>query len=235
MTLKTFQTTDDWITASVAYIETAVNQHNNASVALSGGSTPIPIYEALARTAQIHHTSVELYQTDERYIYSDDTQSNNKLIHDHLLTPSIERKNTDGSPSPFCCFTHFQTDIPIEQSLKEYEKIMRDEITFRQGLSLTILGLGPDGHTASLFPHSPAIHETENLVAHTTTDTFSIHDRLTLTFPAIMASKQLLLLVKGKQKQTILDELLHSDKTIDELPAKKLLEHPHLTIHYCAE
>lgn len=233
MNLHTFHNESDWIKASIEFFEKTVNESNHAEIALSGGSTPIPVYEAIANTAHVKHTSIEVYQVDERYVPADHPESNQRLIMEHLIQPSLQRADTTGTHSPYCCFVNMRTDISIEKSVKKYESLVRDVMKAWGGFTLTILGIGPDGHTASLFPHITVLHETKRLVAHTTTDQFEIRDRLTLTFPAIMASKKILVLLKGENKKAILDELEHGTKTMDEFPAKKLLEHPELTIHFC--
>ena len=160
---------------------------------------------------------IELFQVDERYVPRDHPDSNYKNFL-HLLG------GVRGDTRVYA----FDPLLSIKEALDAYEKIIQKSLPF----DLCILGLGSDGHTASLFPNLSALHENTRLVAHTTTDNFAVRDRLTMTFPAIMASKKILLLLRGKEKKQILDGLLHSNKTIDELPAKKLLEHPDLTIHF---
>lgn len=224
MEFKTFATELEWIEAAALFMEETLTLFPGP-LALSGGSTPMPVYEAVATRGNIQSHSIEVYQVDERFVPADHPDSNQQLITKHLILP-------DTKPM-FCSFTPFRTDLSLEEAVKKYEKALSWIKPTVGGFALTVLGLGPDGHTASLFPHSPALKETKQLVAHTTTDQFPVHDRLTLTFPAIMASKSLLLLIKGKEKKPILDDLLHSSKMVDELPAKKLLEHPNLTIYFC--
>ena len=223
MNLQTFSDEQSWLAASVKFFEDAVNK-NPGPIALSGGSTPLPVYEAIAARANIQAHGIEVYQADERYVPSADPRSNQKLIREHFMLPL-----------QICCFTPFRTDVPIEESVKKYELAIQSGIAPYGGFALTILGIGPDGHTASLFPHSPALHETKRLTAHTQTDQFAVKDRLTLTFPAILGSKNILVLLRGKDKQPVIDELRHGTKTTDEFPAKKLLEREELTICYCQE
>lgn len=210
--LQTFQDQQEWITKTTAVIQSLISNSSSSTIALSGGSTPTPVYTAMKDIPSVD--SIHFYQVDERYVPANHAKSNYKLIQETLAPRH---------------FHHFDTSLPIDEALQQYQTELPEK------LNLCILGLGTDGHTASLFPHAPALNST-NAVAKTnmpgvpTSEAWS--HRLTLTFPTIMASDQLLLLVKGQNKQSILDELLHSDQSIPDLPAKKLLEHPNLTIHY---
>ncbi len=219
MKCLTFATDAEWIDASLAIFQSVCDTKDASAIALSGGSTPVPVYEALAKS-NLPWERITFFEVDERYVPRDHVESNYRLIS-QSLSPST------SLPTWF----FFNTSLTIPNALAQYEAAIKKSIPF----DLCVLGLGPDGHTASLFPNSPALNETKNLVAHTTTDQFPIHDRLTLTFPVIMANKKLLLLLKGKAKEAVLNELLNGNKTIEEFPAKKLLEHPALTIHFCTQ
>lgn len=210
--IKTFSSTDEFISESVAFIIRALQ--SGGSLVLSGGNTPTPVYEALAATQNIPFNKIHFFETDERYVSKNHPDSNARMIEETLGYH----------------ITAFDTTKPIAEALDDYEK----KIFPHQPFDLTMLGMGKDGHTASLFPHSPALHETKRLVAHTTTDAFAIRDRLTLTYPAILASRQILLLLRGKEKQSAIDTLLHSEVSFEDFPTKKLLEHPRLTIHFYA-
>ena len=171
-------------------------------VALSGGSTPASTYRAMQDFA------AEFFQVDERYVPADHPDSNQKMIHE-----TLQQK-----------FHHFDTSLSIEDALTKYENEIADT-TF----DACILGIGPDGHTASLFPHSPALHSTRT-VAHSTTDEFAVHDRLTLTFSKILASKKLLVLLKNKEET--IEKLKNPELSNSEIPAKELLKHPSLQVHH---
>lgn len=213
MIVRTFESEKNFITDSVEFVTQICVKDECASLALSGGSTPKPFYEALGARRDIPFDRIRFFEVDERYVPKTHPDSNAHLIETALGRPIIA----------------FDTTKPISEALEEYEHIIRPY----QPFGLAILGMGRDGHIASLFPRSPTLHETKRLVAHTTTDRFAVRDRLTLTFPAILASKRLLLLLSGKEKQAALDTLLHSDVSFDDFPAKKLVGHPRLTIHFC--
>lgn len=214
MDLKIFADKPTFVTAGVDAITSICETIDNSTIALSGGSTPRPVYEALATQKNLPWSQIIFFQTDERYVPANDPNSNRAMIQQTLLQ----------AHQPKACH-FFDTTLPLDECLDRYEAALYP-------FDLCILGIGPDGHIASLFPHSAALEEDEHLVAHTTTDMFPVHDRLTITFPAILASKKIILLLGGKEKKAILDDLLYSKKSIDELPAKKLLEHPYLTIHF---
>jgi 6-phosphogluconolactonase len=216
MDIKIFKDESEFVAASVAKILHACEtpQGTVGRVALSGGSTPKPIYEALSSQSEFID-STEFYQVDERYVPQDHKNSNHKLI-----TESLKPKD----------FYAFDTSLPIEECLSQYEEKLREmgEHTF----DVSILGIGTDGHTASLFPNSDSLGENEKWTAHTTTDEHDIKDRLTLTFPPILYSKSLLVLLKGSKKRTVLERLLSGGGSTETFPALGLRKHTNLTIYF---
>lgn len=220
MKLKTFQREEDFVVETVNFIKNLCTNNSTdqtIKIALSGGNTPKPVYQALAK-ANLPFDSIEFFQVDERYVPEDHTDSNCRMIYGNLI------KNTNPHK-----FHYFQTSLPIEKALQKYQ----EEITNIQ-FDLTILGIGPDGHTASLFPNSNALNETASPVAHTQTNEFAVKDRLTLTFPKILESKKLLVLLKGKEKEILIDNLQNPSTNFKDFPAKKLTDHKDLTINLLA-
>lgn len=211
MQLHTFQNNDEFVKQSTNFIAEICK--NPANIALSGGSTPKTIYENLA-SQSLPFDKLNFYQVDERYIPLDHQDSNCRMIFDSL----VNKTNTN--------FHYFDTNLPIEESLEKYEKELPQD-----PFDLAILGIGSDGHTASLFPNTEALDESKP-VAHTKTQEFTINDRLTLTFPKILESKKLLVLLSGPSKQKIVEELQSHTLSYKNFPAKKLTEHPDLTIHF---
>jgi len=194
MNTATFSKEEDFIKESVEFIKKISKENPNAKIALSGGSTPTTIYKKLAKL----DLEAKFYQVDERCVSPTDKDSNQKMIRETLVP-----KN----------FHAFDTSIPIEDSLKKYEENLPEQF------DLIILGIGSDGHTASLFPDSP---DFKDPLAHTQTSEFSIKNRLTITFPTILKAKTLLVLLKGQNKQI----------AISKFPANKLQSHPEITIHF---
>ena len=153
-----------------------------AHVALSGGSTPGPAYE-LAASLQPDWSRSELWFADERCVRPDDEHSNYRLVRERLLDrlrrgPAVEHR--------------IRGELRAERAAEEYEGELRG-VT----LDLVLLGLGSDGHTASLFPNDPALEErARNAVAVRRPD----FDRVTLTLPVLNGSNIVLFLVVGADK-----------------------------------
>ncbi len=220
MKIKIFTNKDDYINESIKFIEKlCVTTIQNVQIGLSGGSTPAPIYKGMAKAKKVCFSLIDFWQVDERYIDHNQPESNYKMISDNLFS-------NDKKPASF---HFFDTSMPIDKSLKNYEDDLKQNLA--NGFDLLILGIGPDGHTASIFPNTKVINDKNRLVAHTKTKKFPIEDRLTLTFSAIYNSKKILVLLKGKEKTDILSELTAGDKTPKEFPAKKLVKHHDVTIH----
>jgi len=198
-------TIDDFISQAVSFID---SRYQGGAIGVSGGKTPTEIYQEIGRNVRLKGATY--VAVDERYVPPDHPNANALLWREIL--PHV---------------LNFDTSLPITDSLDQFEVAVRPLLP----LDICTLGMGPDGHTASLFPHASAL-DTDGLVAHTTTDHFAIHDRLTLTFPAIMQSRTILLLLRGREKRPVLTELLEGTLSPDEFPAKRLLEHPHLQILY---
>lgn len=177
-------------------------QETPASFTLSGGSTARLCYELLA-FAEIDWREVDVFFGDERWVPVSDPDSNEGLARrafiDHVLPRSLYSMRHAG-------------ETP-EEAAGAYDRLLRDYGT----LDFVHLGLGPDGHTASLFPGSPALDERDRLVV-ATGDNLHRHPRVTLTFPALNRSRLAVFTVAGEDKR----EALQRVKAGEDLPAARV-------------
>ena len=212
--LELFSTEDAFVKASVGYIEQICNAKKIVNIALSGGSTPKNVYKALAKSKKIDWRKVNLYQVDERFIDETSDDSNKKMIKEALVN-SIAKK--------LKVFHSFDTTLFIKESLSTYEKSLP-----KKGFDLVILGIGPDGHTASLFPNGKEL-KAKGQVTSSQTKEFKVKDRLTLTFNTLLKAQNTLILLKGSEKLQTLSKITES-KNSTKYPSYKVLQKNNPTI-----
>jgi 6-phosphogluconolactonase len=177
----------------------AVSARGRFTFAVSGGHTPWAMFAELARQ-DVPWVDVELYQVDERVAPDGDPDRN--LTH---LRESIGDAPARVHPMPV-------NDSDLDKAAAEYAMVLP------QRFDLVHLGLGPDGHTASLVPGDPVLEVADALVA--VTQPYQGHRRMTLTYPALTRADQLLWLVTGSDKRDPLAKLLAGDQSI---PAGRVL------------
>jgi 6-phosphogluconolactonase len=177
----------------------AVAEHGRFTFAVSGGHTPWAMFADLAEH-DMPWADVELFQVDERVAPDGDPDRN--LTH---LRESIGNAPARVHPMPV-------TDADLEAAAAAYATVLP------QQFDLVHLGLGPDGHTASLVPGDPVLHVHDRLVA--LTQPYQGHQRMTLTYPALGRADQLLWLITGADKRDPLAKLLAGD---DSIPAGHVL------------
>lgn len=163
------------------------------TVALAGGSTPRPLYRALAEQTY-PWPEVEVFFGDERCVPPDHADSNFGMAHDALLARVPARVHP--MPGETCAADAY------ERTLRER---FGDEVP---SLDLILLGLGEDGHTASLFPGNPALDERDRWVVRVERPD---HPRLTLTLPVLSAARAAMFLIEGEAKREPLRKLLDGD------------------------
>ena len=171
----------------------AVAEHGRITFAVSGGRTPWAMFAVLAQE-DVPWADVELFQVDERVAPDGDPDRN--LTH---LRESIGDEPARVHPMPV-------TDTDLEAAAAAYATVLP------QRFDLVHLGLGPDGHTASLVPGDPVLEVADRLVA--VTEPYQGHRRMTLTYPALTRADQLLWLVTGADKRDALRGLLAGDESI---------------------
>lgn len=193
----------------------AIEMKGVCTLGLSGGSTPQATYAKLGASKNIDWGKVAIFLIDERYVPSDHTESNARLVRATLLKEAKIPENQIIFP---------EGTLPLDSCVQQYEK--RLEALFQVGYpDVVVLGLGEDGHIASLFPGDvDAILEQKRFVLHTETDRFAVRDRITVTLPVLTHSRMPLFLLKGKGKQKVFAETLSANTDPVEYPAHALLE-----------
>jgi 6-phosphogluconolactonase len=193
----------DWFTLAIGA------SHGPIAVALSGGSTPRRLYELMSKSA-LPWDKIHWFLGDERFVPHDDTDSNYRMIREALF---------DRAPVPQANIHPVTTEgLTPDDSARAYEAELRRfhgtaELHPDQPLfHVTILGLGADGHTASLFPGAAVLGETARWVAPVIGA--KPEDRITLTYTAIDSSRYAIFLVSGAEKRDMLKRLLAGDQSI---------------------
>jgi 6-phosphogluconolactonase len=179
-----------------------VAQTAPASIALSGGETARQCYELLA-TADVAWVGVEVFFGDERWVPVHDPDSNEGMARVTFLD-AVEPHAIHGMYLP---------GATPEGGAAAYDELVRSV----PPIALVHLGLGPDGHTASLFPGSPTLDETERFVV-TAGDELHPHPRLTFTLPAIARAECVVVTVAGSEKREAFARVQRGD----DLPAARL-------------
>jgi 6-phosphogluconolactonase len=184
------------------------------SVALSGGETPRRLYEILAAPPyrdRIHWDEVHIFWSDERCVPKDDPRNNSTMARQMLL---------DLVPIPPAHIHPIRCDASPQQAAAEYESELKDFFsTQNPNFHLVLLGLGENGHTASLFPHTPVLNERVKWVSDVYVKELAMH-RITFTAPFINQASQVVFMVSGADKAQVLENVLEGSYQPHELPAQ---------------
>jgi 6-phosphogluconolactonase len=202
--------------ATVETIADAVRHHGRCSLVLSGGNTPRTLYWLLAskHRDQVPWPQVHVFWGDERFVPPDDPASNYRMARESLLD-HVPLAAANIHPMP----TGSRTPAA---AARDYERTLRAEFgSDRPRLDLVLLGLGEDGHTASLFPRAPALKETTRWVVAVTAPVEPL-TRLTLTLAALASAARIFVLVSGASKAGALEHVLNPAADPDAYPAAAL-------------
>jgi 6-phosphogluconolactonase len=217
-----YETRTDVATAAAgrftARVRTAIVRHGRARIALAGGRTPEALYRLLADApyrAAIDWSRLEFFWGDERGVPPDHPDSNYRMVREALLTRvPIAADNIHRMRGGL---------LDAAVAAREYEAVLRQgcrvEVDVVPRLDLCLLGLGPDGHTASLFPASPVVRERTRWVRAAWVEKLRSW-RLTLTPPLINNARHILFLVTGSDKAEAVRAVLQGPAEPNRLPAQ---------------
>lgn len=183
----------------------AVSDKGRFTVALSGGSTPKSLYGLLASdfAPKLPWDKSFFFWGDERHVPPDHPESNYRMVNEAMLSKV-------PVPSANIFRVRAEENDPAVAA-SSYERTLKEFFHLRPGefprFDLTLLGIGPDGHTASLFPGTAALGENQRLVVANWVEKFNTF-RITVTFPVLNSSAYVMFLVSGKEKSGILREVL---------------------------
>ena len=195
----------------------AVAERDRFIVSLAGGQTPRKIYEILGKppySNKIPWEKVHIFWGDERCVPAEDIRSNQLMARnaflDHVPIPQEQIH-------PILC-----TSSP-QQAVKEYEQVLASTFLKEEPqFDFIFLGLGSDGHTASLFPNTSVLHEREHWAGHVYLPEQDSH-RVTLTVPLINQARTIVFLVTGDSKAEIVREVLEGPRNHLRLPSQMIL------------
>jgi 6-phosphogluconolactonase len=197
----------------------AVDRSGRYTVALSGGSTPKAIFGLLAvdeagGSNNVAWGKVQVFFGDERHVPPDHPDSNYRMANEALLSKV---------PIPPANVHRVRAELDAARAAVEYEDELRSAFGSRAGemprFDLMMLGMGPDGHTASLFPGSPALKEQSALVSANWVEKFNSH-RITFTYPLLNAAAEIMFVAGGEDKADMLRNVLCGDPSGRTYPAQ---------------
>src|SRR5216110_2710115 len=195
----------------------AIQRSGRFTIALSGGSTPRNLYGLLATMRSIGWDRVCFFWGDKRHVPPDHPESNYRMAHEALLAKvPVRPENVFRIPAE---------EPDAATAAARYEQQTRDFFALAPGrfprFDLILLGLGPDGHTASLFPNTAALNETKLLVVANWVEKFKAN-RITFTYPVLNNAACVIFLVSGADKADMVRTVLEDGRA--DLPSQRV--HP---------
>lgn len=196
----------------VDQITAAIAARGQFTIALSGGSTPKPLYESLAQQA-LPWDNIHIFWGDERYVPPDHPDSNEGMTRqawlNHIPIPAANiHPMPTGAGDPAIDAAHYETEL---------QTFFQTPPGTFPALDVMLQGMGDDGHTASLFPHTTALKVRDRLVTVGQKDS---QPRLTFTAPFINQARTVIFLVAGENKQTALAHVFAAIDDDDQYPSR---------------
>jgi 6-phosphogluconolactonase len=204
----------------------AAAANGRARIAISGGSTPKAAFRLLADPkqpwrAKMPWEKLDLWWVDERCVPPDHPDSNYRMTREAMLD-----KAPNGAPLKPEQIHRMECELEPNDAAARYEMALRNGFGLKDAelprFDLLQLGMGPDGHTASLFPHTAALHLKDRLVVANHVETVKDSWRVTLTQPVIDDAADVFFLVGGEEKAQILKEVLLGPMDAERLPSQSI-------------
>ncbi|MGI0118078.1 6-phosphogluconolactonase [Zooshikella sp. RANM57] len=197
-------------------LQVGLNTHNQATLVVSGGSTPIPLFNVLAG-CNLNWANVNITLADERWVDENHADSNAQLVKTQLLQKKASAARFIGLKTPA---------VDVDSGLNACSSALKK---LPQPFDVVILGMGNDGHTASLFPNTATLKEGLNPTTHklclSCQPTTARHQRITLTYPLLSSAKQVILHIVGEDKLLTLQKALAAEDPTD-MPIRAFLKDP---------
>lgn len=197
---------------TVASLTEAIAQRGRATIALSGGSTPKPLYASMVK-ADLLWDKIYVFWGDERYVPHDDEASNVRMAREAWLN-HVPIPADNVFPMPTSANDPAADAVKYGETLSAFFEVGDGEFP---ALDFVLQGMGDDGHTASLFPHTEALDVCDRLI------TVGNHDgepRITFTVPLINQGRKVVFLLAGENKQDALSHVFSSDADERTYPSK---------------
>lgn len=189
-------------------LNAAIAERGQATLVVSGGSTPVPFFEALS-TQRLDWSQVRVTLADERWVDSGHPDSNERLVRRHLL---------DNQAAAATFISLYDPALSVSEAAPVVEQRLRDGAL---PFDVVILGMGNDGHTASLFPGADDLYDAldlnRTLLCMAATPPEAKHKRMTLTLKALVDTRHLLVHITGKKKRSVLEYAL-IDGAVNKAP-----------------
>ncbi len=207
-------TSHTFLPALLEKINATLRKNPTCRIGLSGGTSPRALYAQLAQQ-RLPWNRIEWILIDERYVPPTSDQSNFRMLNETLFSQiPFQPEN----------IYVFNTTLPIPEAIKYSQERLQNLTKARHPLiDILILGMGKDGHIASLFPGSPAL-ETSSMVASSQTKNSPVEQRLTLTFNALLDSEEVLILAPGEEKKKALEKAQKPGADFHEFQIAKILQ-----------
>lgn len=208
---------EDFAAKAAALLSTHIRfvlaEKGRCVIGLSGGSTPRAVYELLGQDQSIDWRAVSVFLIDERNVPPTNPESNQKLVRDTLFKDA-------PIPESACAFP--RTDLPLPACAEDYARQL-EALLEGDPADIAVLGMGDDGHIASLFPPlEDEAFEEENVIV-TTTQKFAVRERFSVSLPFLIKIKLPIFLLKGEAKKKVWEEMLAAPIDLRRWPAQAVL------------